>query len=87
MASERYCLGMRVTMDKVGRVVIPKPLRDQVGFGPGVLEVTAEGAGLRLEPLAGDRLDERGGRLVIPPSGEGIVDDAAVRALRDADRR
>ncbi len=34
-----------------------------------------------MEPLAGDALEERGGRLVIPASGA-IVDDDIVRSLR-----
>lgn len=77
---------MRTTIDKAGRVVIPKPLRDQVGLRPGAVELTAEGAGLRIEPVAGDTLEERGGRLVIPAAGE-QVDDDLVRSLRDAGQR
>lgn len=66
--------------------MIPKPLRDSVGLRPGEVEVTAEGAGLRVEPLAGDSLEERAGRPVIPASGTAI-DDGLVRALRDAGQR
>jgi hypothetical protein len=57
-----------------------------LGLRPGVVEVLADGNGIRVEPLAGESLDERGGRLVIPASGVGI-DDATVRSLRDADQR
>ena len=46
----------------------------------------ADGAGLRVEPIAGETLIERGDRLVIPPSGTHI-DDEIVRALRDGDQR
>lgn len=46
----------------------------------------ADGAGLRVEPIARDVLEERHGRLVVPPSGTPI-DDETVRALRDADQR
>jgi bifunctional DNA-binding transcriptional regulator/antitoxin component of YhaV-PrlF toxin-antitoxin module len=66
--------------------VIPKQLRDYVGLRAGEVEVTADGAGLRVEPLAGDSLDERDGRMVIPPSGAEI-DDQLVRSLRDAGQR
>ena len=83
---EWYRSGIRATIDKAGRLVIPKPLRDHVGLRPGEVEVTAEGAGLRVEPLAGDALEERQGRLVIPPGGAEIDDDL-VRSLRDAGRR
>ena len=77
---------MRATIDKAGRLVIPKPLRDRLGLRPGVVEVHADGTGLRVESLAAESLDERGGRLVIPASGADI-DDEAVRALRDGDQR
>lgn len=77
---------MRATIDKAGRLVIPKPLRDELGLRPGEVEVSAYGAGLRIEPLAEESLDERDGRLVIPATGLEIDDDL-VRALRDAGRR
>jgi AbrB family looped-hinge helix DNA binding protein len=77
---------MKATIDKAGRLVIPKPLRDHLGLRPGEVEVTADGAGLRVEPLVEESLDERDGRLVIPSSGAEI-DDELVRALRDAGQR
>ena len=77
---------MRATIDKAGRLVIPKPLRDRLGLRPGVVEVVADGAGLRVEPIAEESLIERGARLVIPASGAQIGDDL-VRALRDSDQR
>lgn len=66
--------------------MIPKPLRDRVGLRPGVVEVVADGAALRVEPLAGESLVERGDLLIIPASGTPIDDDT-VRALRDDDQR
>jgi AbrB family looped-hinge helix DNA binding protein len=77
---------MRATIDKAGRLVLPKPLRDQVGLRPGAVEVFADGAGLRVEPIAGDVLEERGGRLIVPRGGL-VIDDDLVRSMRDADRR
>lgn len=77
---------MKATIDAAGRLVIPKALRDRVGLRPGVVDVRADGAGLRVEPIALDSLDEREGRLVIPASGM-VIDDEAVRALQDAERR
>jgi hypothetical protein len=66
--------------------VIPKALRDRLGLRPGPVEVVADGAALRVEPIADDTLAERDGRLVIPASGIAI-DDALVQALRDAGQR
>ena len=78
---------MRATIDKAGRLVIPKQLREEVGLRPGEVEVTASGAGLRVEALAANEsLEERDGRLVIPAAGVQI-DDELVRSLRDAGRR
>ncbi|MBA3252017.1 MAG: AbrB/MazE/SpoVT family DNA-binding domain-containing protein [Geodermatophilaceae bacterium] len=77
---------MRTTIDKAGRVVVPKVLRDRVGLRPGEVEVTVDGSSLRIEPIATDRLVEVEGRLVVASSGT-PVDDDLVRALRDAEQR
>jgi AbrB family looped-hinge helix DNA binding protein len=76
---------MRTTIDKAGRLVIPKQLRDELGLAPGEVDVSVYGAGLRVEPLAGESLEEREGRLVIPAEGAEISAEL-VRTLRDADR-
>ena len=77
---------MRTTIDRAGRLVIPKPLRDELGLGPGEVELTADGNALRVEAVAGRGVEERAGRLVIPASGVVIADDD-VRRLRHADQR
>ena len=77
---------MRTTIDKAGRLVIPKTLRDRLGLRPGEVEVVADGAALRVEPIVSAELVERDGRLVIPASGSPLTDED-VRALRDADQR
>ena len=66
--------------------MIPKSLRDQVGLGPGEVEIGVDGAGLRVEALSGDGIVTRAGRQVIPASGA-VVDDDVVRQLRDAGQR
>jgi bifunctional DNA-binding transcriptional regulator/antitoxin component of YhaV-PrlF toxin-antitoxin module len=66
--------------------LIPKPIRDRLGLRPGEVEVIADGAGLRVELLAGDDVDERAGHLLVPTTGT-LLDDDDVRALRDGDQR
>jgi len=86
MGIEWYSQTMRATIDRAGRLVIPKELRDHAGIRPGAVEVTADGSGLRIEVPAEDGLVEQGGRLVI--AGLGVrIDDETVRSLRDAGRR
>ena len=77
---------MRTTIDRAGRLVIPKRLRDEVGLRPGEVEVSVHGAGLRVEPLAGDSLEEHHGRLFISAAGAD-VDDDLIQTLRDAGQR
>ena len=81
-----YRHGMRATIDKAGRLVIPRASRDQLGLRPGEVELIADGAALRVVPIHEDALVEADGRLVIPASGA-TIDAELVRALRDADRR
>ena len=68
-------------------MVSPKALRDQLGLRPGDVELTADGAALRVaSPVHDGALVEADGRLVIRASGVTIGDEL-VQALRDADRR
>lgn len=77
---------MRATIDKAGRLVIPKQLRDQLGLAPGPVEVDVQGAGLRVLPLTDSTLEQEGNLLVIP-AGEKPISDEDVRRLREADQR
>jgi AbrB family looped-hinge helix DNA binding protein len=65
-----YNNGMKTTIDKAGRVVIPAQLRDRAGLAAGTeLEVTLDELGIRLERVApGPRLVRVGRRLVARPS-------------------
>ena len=65
-----YYTGMRVTIDRAGRVVIPAQVRSKIGLSAGtemVLEV--DESSVRLTRAApGPRLVRRGKRLVVIPS-------------------
>lgn len=51
-----------------------------------MVEVHAEGAGIRVEVPAEHALERREGRLVIAASADAGIDDEVVRSLRDAGR-
>jgi len=78
---------MKTTIDSVGRVVVPKPLRDALGLTPGsVVEISRYGAGLQLLPAGRTaRLVDESGVLVA--TGETGIDDDAVFGLIDTGRR
>jgi AbrB family looped-hinge helix DNA binding protein len=78
---------MEATVDSVGRIVVPKPLRDELGLVPGsTVDISRYGEGLHLVPVGRTaRLVEEGGFLVA--TGEGEIDDDAVFGIIDALRR
>jgi AbrB family looped-hinge helix DNA binding protein len=77
---------MRATIDRAGRLVIPRPLRDRIGLAHGgEVELELDGAAVRIEPVSGTELKAVGSLLVIPASGRPVT-CAAVQELVDADR-
>lgn len=77
---------MRTTMDRAGRLVVPKALRERAGLAPGEVEITLDGAAIRVESVATDELVEADGLLLLPAGGPQLDADA-VRELRFADQR
>ncbi|MBX7071261.1 MAG: AbrB/MazE/SpoVT family DNA-binding domain-containing protein [Microthrixaceae bacterium] len=81
---------MKVTMDRAGRVVLPKSIRDLLGLEPDEeLDIAVDGTGIRLQPRSRPRrqLVEVDGWPVIGSVIDHVTTDADVQALRDADRR
>ena len=76
---------MQTTIDKAGRVVLPKALRDQVGITAGPVEITVSGAGLKIEPIASGGLVEEDGRLYL--AGGVTMTEDELREFRLADQR
>ncbi|MDE3134700.1 MAG: AbrB/MazE/SpoVT family DNA-binding domain-containing protein [Acidobacteriota bacterium] len=78
---------METTVDSVGRIVVPKPLRDALGLKAGaVVDISRYGAGLQLVPAGRTAriVDENG---VLVATGQSTIDDQDVFALIDAGRR
>jgi len=75
-----------IRIDKAGRVVLPKPLREQFNLLPGdKLRLSVEGNSFRLEPAeAGGKLVREGSVLVFR-GGEPITTEQ-VNELIDEDR-
>lgn len=71
-----------VTVDRVGRVVIPKALRVALGITPETpLELIPDGSGLRIEPV------RRRQREIGTSDGLPILDDVDGAVLTDGDIR
>jgi AbrB family looped-hinge helix DNA binding protein len=75
---------METTIDSVGRIVVPKPLRDALGLAAGsTVDISRYGAGLQLVPSGRTaRLLEESGVLVA--TGDTTIDDDVVFGLIDA---
>jgi AbrB family looped-hinge helix DNA binding protein len=78
---------MKATVDSVGRIVVPKPLRDALGLLAGSsVDISRYGAGLALVPTGRTaRLVEESGVLVA--TGDTTIDDDVVFGLIDTGRR
>jgi AbrB family looped-hinge helix DNA binding protein len=78
---------METKLDAVGRVVVPKPLRDALGLTAGsTVDISRYGSGLQIVPAGRTaRLVEESGALVV--TGETTIDDDTVFGLIDAGRR
>ncbi len=81
---------MLVTIDRAGRVVIPKDVRERLMLAADAeLEVDVEGDSIRLTPRVGPRrrVGEVDGLPVLEPIEGMIVTDVDVQRWRDADQR
>ena len=77
---------MYVTVDRVGRLVIPKALRVALGITPDTpLELIPDGAGLRIEPVRRERraIGTSDGLPLLGAVEGAVLTDADVRRLRD----
>ncbi len=77
-------------MDRVGRVVLPKRLRDELGLQADTeFDVVVDGAAIRLQPRSSEIRATRvvdGWPVLVAVRGRTLTDDD-VRNRRDADQR
>lgn len=81
---------MMVTVDKAGRVVIPKDTRERLSIGPDAeLELSVQGDTIQLAPVRqpGRSIEMVDGFPRIAPVEGMPITDADVQAWRDADQR
>ena len=78
---------MQAKVDSVGRIVVPKALREAVGLAPGSLvDVSRYGSGLQVTPVGRTaRLVDENGQLVA--TGNTTITDEDVFGLIDSGRR
>ena len=77
---------MLVSIDRAGRVVIPKALRVALGITPDAqLELIPDGSGLRIEPVRRDRrpVETSDGLPILGKVAGAALTDDDVRRLRD----
>ena len=75
---------MKTTIDRAGRLVIPRALRERIGLAAGgEVELELDGAAVRIEAVAGSSLKEVAGLLVLPATGTPLTGDV-VRHLTAA---
>lgn len=74
----RYHFGVNITIDKAGRVVIPKTIRDRLNLRPGSeLEISLSGNSIRLEAPTGEtRLVRKKGVIIFGGKSESDIDIA-----------
>ena len=78
---------MEAIIDQVGRVVVPKALRDRLGLSAGsTVDISLYGDGLHLAPAGRTaKLERRNGKLVAV--SETTISDDDVLGLIDSIRR
>lgn len=80
-----------VSIDRAGRVVIPKELRDRLSIGPeSELEIDLDGNAIRLTParVASRAVrDDDDGLPIIEPVAGFVTTDVDVQRWRDAEQR
>jgi AbrB family looped-hinge helix DNA binding protein len=79
---------MRATIDAAGRLVVPKPLRDQLGFAPGMeLELDAVDGRLEVAVPSRVRVEQGPHGVRFAATDSDVVTSEQVRSLIERGRR
>ncbi len=74
-------------LDKAGRIVVPKPIRDELQLGPGdALELEASGDRITLRPLRGNGSLRKKHGVWVYHTGEPLSEVTVQEALRSVRR-
>ena len=74
----------KVTIDRVGRVVLPKKLRDELHLSPGdILSVTLQGDQVTLRPRRSAASLQKKQGVWVFSAGKPMTSDETTEALRD----
>jgi AbrB family looped-hinge helix DNA binding protein len=88
MAIQWYASTMRVTIDGAGRLVVPKALRDELGFSPGMeLELAAVNGALEVRVPSRVRVEDGPHGLHFVADDAQELTDGQVRELIERSRR
>jgi AbrB family looped-hinge helix DNA binding protein len=83
---------METTLDELGRILLPKEIRDDLGLQPGaVLRIEERGTGIFLTPELSETGDpylvRKGGVLVFTGQAEADLESAVQRMRDERDER
>jgi AbrB family looped-hinge helix DNA binding protein len=79
---------MRTTIDAAGRIVVPKPIREELGFAAGTeLELHALDGRLEITVPSRVRVEEAAGGVRFVADGAESLTAARVRELTERSRR
>jgi AbrB family looped-hinge helix DNA binding protein len=77
-------MNSKVTLDRAGRVVIPKNLRDELHLSPGdTLDVTVQGDEVKLRPRRSSSSLQKKQGVWVFSTGKPMASDETAEALRD----
>jgi AbrB family looped-hinge helix DNA binding protein len=73
----------KVTIDKAGRIVLPKPLRDELQLSPGdTLDLSVEGDQVTLRPRRSVSALQKKQGVWVFSTGKPMISDEAAETLR-----